>query len=296
MASPGGTVRLSVAAIGLGLVGHRAYSKRVGRNHRYNSFGNAATAAAMGVAGHFMSPQIPFFIGAALCVPAAIAMGSIRGREIDPVRARQGKTDSDEAPVHWRDLLRNRALLIFALVLFLFQFANASLLPLAGERLAAEHEGMSELVIAALVVVPQLVTAALAAWIARKADEWGRRIMLAASLGALLLRATLFALAVSPWLLVGMQVFGGMTAAMIGILTPVVIADCTKGTGRYNLALGAVGMIAGIGATLSTTTLGYVAQAVGFFWGFAAIAVVAAAAIVVVWLVMPETLGAAADD
>ncbi|MDT7951788.1 MAG: MFS transporter, partial [Acetobacteraceae bacterium] len=192
----GGTVRLAIAAIGLGLVGHKAYSRRVGRNHRYDSIGNAATAGSMGVAGHFLSLQAPFFIGAGLCVPAAIAMFFISGKEIDPTRARQGKKDVKAG--RWRDLLRNRPLMMFALVLFLFQFANASLLPLAGERLAADHAGQSELVTAALVVVPQLVTAVIATWIARRSDDWGRRVMLAAALGALLLRSVLFALAVSP--------------------------------------------------------------------------------------------------
>ena len=290
----GGTVHLVIAAIGLGLVGNKAYSKRVGRNHRFDSFGNAATAGAMGVAGQFVSKQVPFFIGAALCVPATIAMLSIRGKEIDPTRARQGKPN--EKPGRWRDLLRNRPLLTFALVMFLFQFANASLLPLAGERLAATHKGQSELVTSALVVVPQIVTALIATWIARKSDDWGRRAMLTAGLAALVLRAALFALAINPWLLVASGVFGGLTAAIVGILMPLVVADCMKGTGHYNFGLGAVGALGGVGATVSTTALGYVAQGMGYVYGFGVIAVVAIAAIVVVWLVMPETAEAGKED
>ena len=290
----GGTVHLAIAAVGLGLVGQKAYSIRVGRNHRFDSLGNAATAGAMGVAGQFISPRFPFFIGAGICIPATLALLSIRGKEIDPTRAREGKPDAE--PGSWRDLLKNRPLLIFAAVMFLFQFANASLLPLAGERLASEHKGESELVTAALVVVPQLVTALIATWIARKSDAWGRRVMLFAALAALVLRAALFALSVSPWLMVGSQVFGGLTAAMVGILMPLVVADCMKDTGRYNLGLGAVGAIGGIGATISTSALGYVAQGLGYFWGFAAIAVVAALAILVVAFLLPETGKAAPED
>ena len=62
----GGVVRTALAAIGLGLVGHRAFHTRVGRNHRYASLGNAATAAAMGALGSLLSPRAPFF-GAACC-------------------------------------------------------------------------------------------------------------------------------------------------------------------------------------------------------------------------------------
>ena len=49
------------------------------------------------------------------------------------------------------------------------------MLPLAGERLNHLHQHESELVIAAMVVVPQMITALIAAWVARKADEWGRK-------------------------------------------------------------------------------------------------------------------------
>ena len=63
----GGAVRTAVAAIGLGLVGHRAYHTRVGRNQRYDSFGNAVTAAGMGAIGAFVSPGAPFLAAAGLC-------------------------------------------------------------------------------------------------------------------------------------------------------------------------------------------------------------------------------------
>jgi len=48
------------------------------------------------------------------------------------------------------------------------------MLPLATERLSAKGQSTSELVTAALVVVPQVVTAIIAAWLARQADEAGR--------------------------------------------------------------------------------------------------------------------------
>jgi len=286
----GGTVRTAVAAIGLGLVGHRAYHTRVGRNHRYDSFGNAATAAGMGAIGHFVSPGAPFLAAAGLCVPAFLALWLINGNEIDYARARAAVGRKEPGVARWHELLRNRRLIIFAICLFLFQFANASMLPLAGERLAANYQFESEIVVAALVVVPQLTTALLAAWIARKADEWGRKWLLAAAFAALLARTFLFAMAFGPWFLVGVQVLGGLTAAVIGILSPLIVADCTKGTGRYNFSLGGVSTISGLGATASTTAIGFLAQSLGFTIGFLALAVVAAAGLALVWWKMPETV------
>lgn len=292
----GGAIRSAVAAIALGLVGHRAFHTRVGRNHRYDSFGNAATAGMMGLLGHLVSPRSPFFAATALCLPAAASLGLIRSREIDYARARQSVGRKEQKAARWREMFRHRTLLVFAGSLFLFQFANASMLPLASERLAADHQGTSELITSALVMVPQVVTALIATWLARKADEWGRRRLLLLAFAALLARTILFAADFGQWYLVSVQVLGGLTAAVIGIMTPLVVADCTRQSGRYNFSLGFVSMVAMIGATISTTAVGFVAQEWGFLTGFLVLAAVAAAGLATLWLLFPETAQAARES
>ncbi len=248
-----GLVKPALAAIGLGLVGHGALSRRLGRNHRYDSFGNAATAALMGALGHFVSMTATFFAAVALCLPAGWALTRIRGEEIDYSRARLASDRRQPRnTARLRELAKNHLLLIFGLCLVLFQFSNASVLPLATERLAQQHQHESELFTSALVIIPQVVTALLATWVGHRADVWGRKPLLLVGFGTLPVRAVLFSLAPSPWFLLPVQVLGGLTAAVIGVLTPLVIADLTRGTGRYNLAQGAVGTASGIGASLST--------------------------------------------
>ena len=285
----GGAARIALTAIGLGLVGHRAFHTRVGRNHRYDALGNAMTAALMGVMGSFLSPRAPFFAAAGLCLPALGALFLIQGRDIDYARARSSEGRKEPQAARWRELAINHRLLIFAFCLFLFQFANASLLPLAVERLKGQGQRESELITAALVVVPELVTALIAAFVARKADQWGRKKLLLAGFAALPAQALLFAFAIGPWFLVAVELLGGVTAVIIGIMTPLVVADVTRRSGRYNTAFGAVGMISGIGATISTTAIGFLAQSLGFTWGFLALAAVAAVGLAIVWLLMPET-------
>lgn len=289
----GGAVRTAIAAIGLGLVGHRAYHTRVGRNQRYDSLGNAATAAGMGALGTYVSPGAPFFAAAALCIPAFLCLSMINGREIDYARARGAVGRKEPKAARWHELVRNKALVVFAICLFLFQFADSSMVPLASERLAKDYKEHSEIVTAALVVVPQLVTALIALWLARKADEWGRKPLLIAAFLALLIRTVLFALAFSPWFLVGIQILGGLTSAVVGIMIPLVVADATTGTGRYNFSLGAVSMIAGIGATISFTASGFIAQMLGFYVAFLSLAVAAGLGLAVLWWLMPETVDAA---
>jgi len=52
-----GLITPAKTAIGLGLVGHRGLSKRLGRNHRFDSFGNAGTAGLMGLLGHYVAKR-----------------------------------------------------------------------------------------------------------------------------------------------------------------------------------------------------------------------------------------------
>ena len=51
----------------------------------------------------------------------------------------------------------------------------------------------------------------------------------------------------SFWL-IGVQVLDGVGAGIFGALTPLVIADSMRGTGRYNLAQGAIATMVGVGA------------------------------------------------
>ena len=75
----------------------------------------------------------------------------------------------------------------------------------------------------------------------------------------------------------------------IGALTPLVIADIMRGTGRYNLAQGAIATVQGIGASLSGLVAGVIVDNFGYSSAFLALAAAAAAALTVFALGMPET-------
>ena len=81
----------------------------------------------------------------------------------------------------------------------------------------------------------------------------------------------------------------GISGAVLGVLTALVIADLTNGTGRFNLAQGVVGTASGIGAAISTTLSGLVAENLGSSAAFSCIAAIALLAIIVAWFFMPET-------
>jgi sugar phosphate permease len=61
------------------------------------------------------------------------------------------------------------------------------------------------------------------------------------------------------------------------------------------LAQGFVGVVSGIGASISTTLFGLVTQSFGAAAGFLVMALIGSVAVVIVWLFMPETKHATQD-
>jgi MFS family permease len=281
----------AIAAISLGLVGHAAIGERLGRNARFASVGNGLAAAAMGACGYLFSARAVFIVTVVLLVPALLTLRAIAPAEIDPERA-HGATVAQravKARVKPGDLMRNRSLLIFGGCLLLFHLANAAMLPLMGSVVTMRSARWATVLIAACIVVPQLLVAASSPWIGRRAQIWGRRPLLIVGFAALPIRGLLFASVTNPELLVVVQLLDGVTAAVFSVMVPLVVADLTRGTGRFNLGQGIVGTFIGVGASLSSTMAGFVSDHLGSAAAFAGLAAIALLGLVVMWLLMPET-------
>ena len=188
----------------------------------------------------------------------------------------------------WR-LLRQRPLLIFAGSVLLLQLANAAMLPLMAGVVTTRSSQWAPVLIAACIVVPQAIVALMSPTVGRKAQQWGRRPLLLLGFAALAIRGLLFATVTDPYLLVAVQVFDGITAAVFSVMVPLIVADVAFGSGHFNLAQGIVGTAIGIGASLSTVLAGYAADRFGSSVAFMGLAAVAATGLAMIWLVMPET-------
>jgi MFS family permease len=284
-----GLITPAIGAISLGLVGRSAMSLRTGRNYRYAGAGHAVTAAAMGVAGAYFAESAIFVAAALLCVPALIALSFIRPEEINYARARNAVEKGDIDIGHIRDLVKNHRLVWFGAALLLFQMADASALPLIGEHLAVSKRTGASIWMSGLIIVPQIVVAILAPWIGYHSEKRGRRPLLLLGFGLEPLRALLLAFSAGYTLLTVAQVLDGITSAIVGVLTVIVITDLTAGTGRFNLARGAIGALVGIAASISTAITGFLFEAFGRGISFAIIAVMACAATGLLWMFLPET-------
>ena len=280
-----------IAAISLGLVGQGGFAERLGRNQRFASLGGLTAAAIMGLTGYLFSIQAIFFAGAVPLLPVLLALMGIRATDIHYGRSCGAPDCHDkDGPRSSRVVLfKDHRLLVLATCVLLFQLANASILPLLAERLAHAEGQRSSLVVSALIFVPQIVVAAFAPWVGRAADTWGRRPLLLLGLGAVPIRSTLFAFTADPTLSVAIQTLDGLSGATLGVLTTLVIADLTKGTGRFNLAQALVATLSAVGASLSTSMSGLVVSRYGDMAGFLSVTAIGLIAVATLLVFMPET-------
>ena len=280
----------AICAMSLGIVGHAAFDARQGRNQTFNSAGNVTAAVLMGLLGYLVSNRSIFFFVVALAVPTILILLLIRPAEIDYQVAR-GANDGEKggkAESVWA-LFRDRPLVIFLVCAVMFHFANAAMLPLLGELLAKGQGRSSMLFMSACVVTTQFVITLLASWSGRKAGTWGRKPLLLIAFGVLPVRGVLYTLTSNTELLVAIQVLDGIGAGIFGVVSVLVIADLTRGTGRFNLTLGAITTAVGIGASLSQVIAGGIVHRVGSHAGFLFLAAVASAAFGILYFFMPET-------
>jgi MFS family permease len=290
--STGGILGPAIAAISLGLVGHGALPERLGRNQRFAATGSLAAAALMGLVGYAFSYRAIFLLVVVLTLPLFVALVRIHATDIHFGRscgAPHHHTPDLPARAERTSLRKSPGLVVLGACLFFFQLANASVLPLVGETLIYHGDSRSPLIVSALIVLPQIIVAVIAPWVGRQAKNWGRRPLLLIGLGALPIRALLFTVISDPRLLLLFQVLDGVSGAVIGVLTALVVADLTNGTGRFNLSQGLVGTASGIGASLSTAVFGLIAASFGNTVVFLSIASVALLPVLIAWFAMPET-------
>jgi len=285
----------SIAAITLRLSGHASYGQRLGMNARFASLGAASSAGLLGLCAWYFSERAVFIMTAILIAPTLVALYSIRAEdeaEGVPHPATLHPRERKRRALRPWQIFREPALHLFAICAVLFHLANAAMLPLALNELA-KRTPSTGLVVSSAIIVPQIIVAAVSPWAGRMAQVFGRRPMLLAGFAALPARGLLFALLV--WVgpagppLVAIQVLDGISAAVFGLSLPLIAADATKRTGFLNLAIGSLGLAAGLGATVSTTLAGVVADTFGAPMAFVGLAAVGAVAWLAILFAMPET-------
>jgi len=279
-------------------VGRSRLDQRVGRNETFNHSGNLLVAVLVGSIGQFIAPKGIFFLVGVMAVASAYSVLRIREQEIDHELARGDGEERDEEKTGHQNqyegimkLLRDRRVLMFTTAVVLFHFANAAMLPLVGQLLAQGGKGKGldgTVYLSACIIVAQLVMIP-SAYLAGRLSNGGRKRIFLVGFGVLPIRGVLYTLSHNPLFLVSVQILDGVAGGIFGVLSVLMVADLTKGSGRFNLTQGMLATSIGIGAGFSNLLAGFVVQKAGYDVGFLMLAAIAAVALAVFWFFVPET-------
>jgi MFS family permease len=288
----------ATAAIALGVVGHRAFTRRIGRNETFNHAGNAVSALIAAGAAYLFGPVVVFVLLAVQSLASIASILAIPEAAIDHDLARglhdaeDAKADRDQ-PSGFGVLLTCRPLLVFTLCVLLFHLSNAAMLPLVGQKLALQDRNMGTSLMSACIAAAQLVMVPVAMLVGARADRWGHKPFFLAALAILPIRGALYTLSDNAAWLVAVQLLDGIGAGIFGAIYPVIVADLMRNTGRFNVAQGVVITALGIGAALSTTLAGLVVVTAGYSAAFLTLGAIAAIGFIVFLLAFPRTAGGA---
>ena len=262
------TLGLATAAMSLVIAGRFGMGLRLGRNARYAAIGNGLGAALMGACGQYVSERAVFFLPAALTLPALVALMPLRRVAIARQAAAATNDSTAKAPDSSGQLgkvLSDRRLLIFCGCAMLFTFANAPMLMLISGNMTAKV-GNPSLLIAACIVLPQIIVALASPAAGRMAESRGRRSVLLLGFSALPLRALVFSATASPAMVIAIQALDGIGGACFGVMMPLMVSG-----------------------TWSPPAAGGLAEHYGTRIAFFALAAVGALAVLLVLFAMPET-------
>lgn len=288
----------ALAAISLGLVGRRRFAFRAGRNEAFFHAGNVAAALLAIYASQRWGTVGVFYASALMALLSAICAQFIREGDIDHELAcgadiEQG--DPHRIAVHetavvspWK-LFGDQRLLWLITSVVLFHFANAAMLPLVGQKVGRQNDPADAASLMAYCIIVAQVTMVPVAIIASRWATVSRRAVFLLGFAVLPVRGMLYTMTDDHQLLIAIQILDGIGAGIFGVIALLMVADLTKGTGRFNLAQGMMSTAIGLGAAASQFLTGLIVDATDFNTGFLFLAGIAVCSFIVFFLTVPET-------
>ncbi|HWU66400.1 MAG TPA: MFS transporter [Methylophilus sp.] len=288
----------AIASISLGLVGAKYLPRQLGQNEAWSHAGSLVSVSVAGVLGYFWGLSAVFVLLAVMAVLALMCIRRIRPKEIDYHAARglaAHAAVSDSGHAVWAALLQSRPLLMLASIMMLFHLANAAMLPLLGQAMVAQGLVNASLFTALTVMIAQCVMIPMALLAGRYAEQFSYERLVKLALLALPLRGVIASSWNSPWAVVPVQLLDGVGAGLLGVALPGLVAKMLQGSGHFNVGLGFVLTIQGLGAALSPAIAGWVAQRYGYALSFTLLTGFAVLALLLWWQQGKQTSAQAAE-
>jgi MFS family permease len=292
----GAAIGPAVVGLTLGVVHQNGFPKQNGRNQAFNHAGNMIGAGLSGFLGWEFGLVAVFLLAGLFALLSIASVLAVSPATIDHRAARglERRPDGDKAR-GLVILLERKPLLILAFALAFFHLGNAAMLPFYGLAVVATRQTDPALFVATTVVIAQGVMIGASLVAMRMAERQGYWIVMLVSFLALPVRAVLAASLIKPWGVFPVQALDGIGAGLQSVAVPGLVARIMNGTGRVNVAQGAVMTMQGVGAALSPALGGMIAERAGYptaflvLGGFAAVSVCS-------WLAFARPVRMAGDD
>jgi predicted MFS family arabinose efflux permease len=286
----GAAIVPAVTGITLGMVGQRGFNRQNGRNQAFNHAGNMVGAALSGLLGWQFGYFAVFVLAAVFGAIAIASVLMIPPGAIDDRAARGSKEDDPESQPHGLTVLvKHKPLLVLALALALFHLGNAAIVPLYGMTAVSSDHANGPGFVATTIVIAQgvmVVASLIAMQVVEKKNYW---LILLLSFLVLPLRGLFAFFFTSWWGITPVEILDGIGIGLQSVAVPGMVARSLYGTGRVNLAQGAVITVQGAGAAFSPALGGWIAEWIGFapaFLVLGSFGLVAAA----VWVVLSSAV------
>ncbi len=291
----GAVIGPALMGLTLGLVGESAFSAQVARNEFWNHTGNVFSLACVyaatilwglnGVIGLMLITALAAIMATLAIRPDDIDNDVARGLASDRDRKSDMADDRDDisaaaaSPSGYSVLVNSRGLVLLALTLLVFHFGNAPMSRLIAQNFSIQL-GTPFRTTAIVTGVSQLSMISMALLAPFLIKRFGLASVFIIALCALPLRGAIAGSVPSFASIYPVQFLDGVGAGLIGIATPIAAERILAGTGRFNVGLGAVMTVQGIGASLSNVVAGWLTDRGGYglaYWVHGGVALFALA-------------------
>merc|ERR1712157_158080 len=190
-------------------------------------------------------------------------------------------------PSRYLDLLKDKEILMFAVLTFTYHLANAGPAPLLAQYVASITSDQASLTWTSAIMIayflPQALTAFLMSYAVDRFDH--KRIMIVAFV-TVPARCLAIALMVeyfsNPWALTASQALEGIGAGVYDVMIPILVQKMTKGTGRFGFTFGFIVAMWRIGHGTSVLVGEMLVHSFGYTVAFATLGAIGLVNLIVV--------------
>lgn len=322
-------------SISQGIVGQKGMTHQVAKNEMKNHFGTAVIVLSGSLIAFYTYPNIGmlFIVSPIACAGVIFCLSRISPEDIDHDEARglSAVDESDNATDDYHldgtapspsnlsdntassplELLKDKTLLTFTVICFLFHMSNGTVLPLVMQTLAigGDNQQVGFLLSGMCIIVAQFFMVGSAKICGDYSGRWGRKKLFLIGMFSVPLRCLILyglrgveksietagntvpvSLEIS---ILSTQILDGVGAGVFGTMYILVTSDIAAGTGRFSLTLGITSAAMSIGGTVSGYLGQALAQDLGYQATFGWLAMLSLVPALSYLFLMPETLATA---